>query len=107
VLTAGLAFSGLALCYWFFDIRGHSWVAWGLRIYGMNAIAVFVGSGILARTLLYLRIGDVPLQKLFYQAAFASWLPPHMASLAYAVTWVLGFFLILSWMYRRRIFIKI
>jgi predicted acyltransferase len=73
----------------------------------MNAIAVFVGSGVLARTLIYFELGGVPLKELLYQPLFAAWLPPHAASLAYALTWVLGFFLVLSWMYRRSIFIKI
>jgi predicted acyltransferase len=38
---------------------------------------------------------------------FSSWLPPYAASLGYAITWVVGWFLVLAWMYRRRIFIKI
>jgi predicted acyltransferase len=34
-------------------------------------------------------------------------MPPHVASLCYAITWILGWFLVLAWMYRRRIFIKV
>jgi len=30
-----------------------------------------------------------------------------VASLGYAITWILGWFLVLAWMYRRRLFIKV
>ena len=76
-------------------------------IYGVNAIAVFVGSGVLARTLAVVRIGDTSLKQLIYQSLFASWLPPRTASLGYAFTWVACWFLVLAWMYRRRLLIKI
>jgi len=107
VFTAGLAFSALALCYWLVDIRGERTISSFFVIYGVNAIAVYVGSGGLARMLAILEIGGVPLKQIVYEALFASWLPPHAASLLYAVTWVAGWFVVLAWMYRRRFFIKI
>jgi len=107
VFTAGLAFSALALCYWLVDIRGERTISSFFVIYGVNAIAVYVGSGGLARMLAIVEIGGVPLKQIVYEALFASWLPAHAASLLYAVTWVAGWFVVLAWMYRRRIFIKI
>ena len=107
VFTAGLAFSGLALCLWFFDVHDHPNTARFFTIYGVNAIALFVGSGLLARTLAYVQISGVSLKQQIYSRVFASWLPPYEASLAYALTWIAGWFLVLGWMYRRRIFIKI
>jgi predicted acyltransferase len=107
VFTAGLAFCGLALCYRFIDVRGNRAIGRVFAVYGMNAIAVFVGSGVLARTLAYVRVGDASLHQLVYGGVFSSWLPPYAASLGYAITWVVGWFLVLAWMYRRRIFIKI
>lgn len=107
VFTAGLAFSCLALCMWFFDIRGEKRIAHILVVYGVNAISLYVGSGVLSRTLMYARVGDVSLKQVIYGNLFASWLPPHMASLAYALTWIAVWYLVLAWMYRRRIFIKV
>ncbi|HOC44145.1 MAG TPA: DUF5009 domain-containing protein [Thermoanaerobaculales bacterium] len=107
VFTAGLAFCALALCYWLVDIRGERTISGLLVIYGVNAIAVYVGSGVLARTLAVVEVNGVPVKRLIYDALFASWLPPHAASLAYAVAWVAGWFLVLAVMYRRRVFIKI
>jgi predicted acyltransferase len=107
VFTAGLAFCGLALCLWFFDVRDNPKTAEFFTVYGVNAIALYVGSGILARTLIYVRLGGVPLKQLIYDHLFASWLPAYAASLAYALTWIGGWFLVLYWMYRREIFIKV
>jgi predicted acyltransferase len=107
VFTAGLAVCCLALCLWFFDIRDNPRTAKFFTVYGVNAIALYVGSGILARTLVYLRVDGVPLKQLIHGHLFAPWLPPHAASLAYALTWIGGWFLVLYWMYRREWFIKV
>jgi predicted acyltransferase len=107
VFTAGLAMCCLALCFWFVDIRGERRIAKIFVIYGVNAIALYVGSGILARTLSNVRVGDASLKELIFGNLFASWLPPYPASLAYAITWIFGWFLVLAWMYRRRLLIKI
>jgi predicted acyltransferase len=107
VFTAGLAFSTLALCYWWVDLRGERTVSRIFVIYGMNAIAVYVGSGALARTLSLATIGGVPVNQVIYGALLASWLPPQLASLAYALAWVGGWFLVLAWMDRRQLHITI
>ncbi|UCC49087.1 MAG: DUF1624 domain-containing protein, partial [Gemmatimonadota bacterium] len=51
VFTAGMAGLILGLFYWLIDVR--SWKAWSkpFVVYGMNAIAVFVASGLLTKTL--------------------------------------------------------
>ena len=81
VFTAGLAMCGLALCSWFFDLRDNPRVSTLFPIYGVNAIALYVGSGVLARTLAYVQIDEVSLKQLLHGHLFASWLPPHIASL--------------------------
>lgn len=107
VFTAGLAFATLALCYWWVDLRGRRTFTRFFVVYGINAIAVYVGSGALARTLSLVRISGVPLKQQIYNALLASWLPPHVASLAYALAWLAGWFLVLAWMDRRQIHITI
>ena len=107
VFTAGLAMCGLALCSWFFDIRDNPRTAKFFTIYGVNAIALYVGSGVLARTLAYVQIDGLSLKQILHGHLFASWLPPYVASLSYAMTWIGGWFLVLFWMYRRRLIIKV
>jgi predicted acyltransferase len=78
-------------------------------VYGMNAIAVFVASGLLARIMGIVRVGaeDISLKGWIYQNLFASWLGELNGSLGFAVSYIL-FWLALMWiLYRRRIFIKI
>ena len=107
VFTGGLAAVGLALCFWLFDIRKERVISRVLVIFGVNAIALYVGSGVLARTLTYIKIDGVSLKQQIFDHLFVSWLPPNVASLAYAITWVIAWYLVLAWMYRRRVFIKI
>lgn len=107
VFTAGVAACALALCAWFFDVRGHRKLARPFAIYGVNAITVFVGSGLLAKTLIYVKVGDRSLQSILHQTLFASWLPPSAASLAYALTWIAGWFVVLWWMDRRGLVLKV
>jgi len=95
VFTGGLAMCGLALCYWFFDVRANRAVARFFTIYGVNAIALYVGSGVLARTLADHQIDGVPLKEVIHGHLFGSWLPPYVASLAYAIAWVGCWFVVL------------
>jgi predicted acyltransferase len=95
--------------FWIMEIRG--WKGWAqpLVVYGMNAIAVFLASGLLARLLAVIRVGsDGPsLKGWIYQNLCASWAGPVNGSLFFALAYV-GLWLALMWLlYRRRIFIKI
>lgn len=107
VFTAGIATCALGLCYWFVDLQGHRSIARPFAIYGVNAITVFVGSGLLAKTLGYVRIDERSLHSVIYEALFTSWLPPYVASLGYAIAWILGWFAVMAWMDRRGLYWKI
>lgn len=110
LFTAGLATCALALCVWFFD-RGDGpmtdAIARPLIVYGKNALAVFVGSSVAAKTLLYLKPGGTSLHAHIFENAFAFWLPPYVASLAFAIAWVLGWYLLLWSLDRRGVVIKV
>src|SRR5678816_334447 len=54
--TAGLALQLLALCYWLIDIKGHRRWAWPFEVFGMNAIALFVGSGLMVKLMEMIKI---------------------------------------------------
>ncbi len=102
LLTAGQAACALAFCHWLCDVRG--WRRWArpFEIYGVNAITVFVGSGLLAKTL-----GLLGWQAPLYRALCASWLPPYAASLAWALLTVGLWFVLLAIMWRRRWILRI
>ncbi len=112
VYTSGLALLTLAVCYYLIDIKGYKRWARPFVIFGVNALALFVFSGILARLMGMIRfVGpegkEVTLQQWIFNNIYLSVFSTINASLAYAITYIL-FWLFLMWLlYRRRIFIKV
>ncbi len=113
VYTTGLALLTLAFCYWLIDIKGYKRWATPFVIFGVNALALFVFSGIMARLLGMIRVAgaeegkDIPLQQWIFNNAFLSWATPINASLAYAICFIL-FWLFLMWiLYKKQIHIKV
>lgn len=111
--TAGMALQFLAMCYWLIDIKGYKrgWTT-PFLIYGMNAIAVYVLSGFVARLLTVIHITQadgvqLTVKSYLYNNLFASWLDPFNASLMYPVVYVLIWLGLMSILYYRRIFINI
>jgi predicted acyltransferase len=112
LLTGGLAAALFGLTYWVVDVAG--WRRWAAPFvtYGKNAIAVYVGAGLLADTLLAIEWARADgivasLWQRLYQALYASWLPPYGASLAWASTFVALFYLLALGMDRRGIYLKV
>lgn len=104
LLTAGQAACALALCLWVCDVRGFVRWARPFAIYGVNAILVFVGSGLLARTL---GASMLDWQRPLYAALYTSWLSPRLASLAWALSNVMGWFCVLWALDRKGIRFKV
>ncbi len=113
VFTAGLACCSLAACGWLVDDRPRT-PRWAIPclVFGMNPIAAFVGAELTAR-LIYsvIRVptasGTVPLEQALYRSVYAPFLPPRVASLAFALTVVLFWYAVLAVLYRKRIFFKV
>jgi predicted acyltransferase len=110
VFTAGWALLLLAFCYETIEVRGWKWGR-PFEIMGVNAIFLFVASGIVARILLKTHMGtgeNAPTTYTWiYENWFVPWAGPLNGSLAFAVTAVLFWWLILYGMYRRGWAIKI
>jgi predicted acyltransferase len=112
LFTAGMACVILATCMWIIDylnIKGWTkpWV-----VFGVNPIVAFVGSGVMARliyTLWKVDFGGKPvaIEQVIYRTAFRSWLPDRLASLAFAVAFVLLWYLILLVLYKKKIILKV
>jgi predicted acyltransferase len=108
LFTGGLALVVLAALYWLCDVRGYRRGTAPAVAFGVNAIAVFVGSALLSRTFglfkLTLPGGGVGGLKEWlygwYIAPFFSDL--RMASLAGAVVCLLIWLVVLSLLYRRQ-----
>jgi predicted acyltransferase len=111
VFTAGMACVAIATCAWLIEIRG--WRRWAAPFvtYGLNPITAFVGSGAMARVLGLIHVPmageSVSLQQAVYRSAFASWLSPRNASLAYAIAFVVLWYGILRLLEKRGIVLKV
>jgi predicted acyltransferase len=112
LLTGGLAAALFGLTWWLVDVHGLRRGTGPFVTYGRNAIAVYVGSEVLAGILWAVRWpgADGQTRSLYerlYRAAFASWLPPTIASLGFALTAVLVWYLVARGMDRRGIYLKV
>ena len=111
VFMAGLAMMCFGVYYWLIDVQG--WRAWAkpFAIYGLNAITVFVLSGVIGRIMLANEIFIEPgksltLQACLFQKFFAPLASPINASLAWAIVYVLLLYLVAWAMYRIKWFVK-
>lgn len=110
--TGGMALQLLAFCYWLIDIKEYRAWTKPFVVFGVNAIALFVGTGLMAKLmgLIKVPLSDgtrTSLQGWIYRHAYLSWLPPYRASLAYAISFILLWLGLMWLLYRRKIFIKI
>ena len=109
--TAGLALQFLALCYWLIDIKKIQRWAKPFIVFGVNAIALYVGTGLMARLMGLIKLPwgseTIPLQGWIFQKLFLPWASPINASLAYALVFVLVWLGLMWILYSRKIFIKI
>ncbi|PYF75613.1 acyltransferase family protein [Pedobacter nutrimenti] len=110
--AGGLATVILALSYWIIDVQKYSRFTTPFVVYGVNAITVFFLSGLIPRTLNLIRVHmpdgtEKGAQSWLYQSYYSPHFSPVNASLAWAVTQILFWFVILWIMYKKKIFIKV
>lgn len=112
MFTGGLALQLLALCYWAIDVKGYRRWAQPFVVFGVNALALYVLSSLMADVLSVITAprldgstGD--LKTFIYERMLATWLSPINASLAFALGYVLLWWLLMWVLYRRKIFIKV
>jgi len=111
--TGGLAMAGLAALYWICDVQGYrAWTRPAL-VYGVNAILVFCLSALLSRTFGLFKLA-LPggktggLKEWLYEWGIAPhFADPRTASLVGAVTLIVIWYFILSWMSKKGVVLKV
>jgi predicted acyltransferase len=111
VFTAGTALLLFGLTYWVVDVRRRRgpWLT-PFLVYGTNAIAVFVLSGLMTRILGRVHVGGAEGPSLYtwiYRNLFQSWAGDYNGSVAFAACYVILWLALMTPLYRRRIFIKV
>jgi predicted acyltransferase len=112
LFTAGFAALLLAACYWVLDVKRWRRGTTPLVILGVNAITLFVVSGLLVKTLALIRVAGpdgrmIAVNNWAYLNWFAPFADPKNASLLYSIANLAVLFALLWWMYRRRIFLRV
>ena len=112
VFMAGMAFMIFGLCYWLIDGRGYRRWAKPFAIYGMNAITVYVMSGLLGDGMALIQwtgAGGKPvsLHLWVFNEVFLKLANPINASLLFAITHVLVLYLVALLMWRKKWFIRL
>jgi len=112
LFTAGLAAASLAVCYWGLDARSTEPTRKATEPFvalGRNAILLFVLSGLIAKTLIYVK-WPVPATSLghwIYTSAFQPFAPPQVASLLFAMANLLVLYALLALLHRRKIYLTV
>ncbi|MFI5232703.1 MAG: acyltransferase family protein [Gemmatimonadales bacterium] len=112
VFTAGMACVSIAAISWVIDVKGVTWWTRPVVIYGINPIIAFVGSGLMERMIYTVWKVDfhgvpTPVQAVVYESVFRPMLAPRNASLAFAISFVLLWYLILWALARKNIIFKV
>jgi predicted acyltransferase len=110
LVTSGIACILLALIIAYWDKGKRRFGLQWLRIYGSNPILLFVLAGLLARILNLIKVdtqvGVLSIKHLLYQT-LANVFPEKIASLIFALGFMLVFYLLALLLYKRNIFIKL
>ncbi|MFN2501006.1 MAG: acyltransferase family protein [Pyrinomonadaceae bacterium] len=112
LVTTGLALFTLASCYWLIDIKGYRKWATPFIIFGANALALFVFTGLFSRMIGAYKVTasdgqQVAVQKWIFDNVYLSVAQPVDASLLFAISYIL-LWLLLMWLLRRKaIYIKV
>lgn len=113
LFTGGWALLGLAACHAALDEAPPAFreaarrVCLPLTIYGMNALFLFVLSGVAARALQMIRAGGVPLKERAFGALASLPVSPANASLLFALLFNLAMFAVAWALWRKKWFVKV
>lgn len=111
IFTAGAVLLLLGVCYWLIEgLKLRKW-AFPFLVIGTNAIAVYVGSGLMVKLMGLIRVSSngetLPLRALIYNRLLVPWAGELNGSLVYPLILILIWIGIMIPLYRKKIFIKI
>ena len=109
---AGLATLAFAACHWLIDVRGARRWTPPFATLGREALVVFFASQLLQNLVGGIGVPAfgrswVSLRGIVYEAVYLRVGSPALASFLYALTWVLGFYLLARWLDRKRWYLKV
>lgn len=112
IFMGGLALHFLGFCYYVIEIKNIRWWTQPFLVFGMNAIASFFLSSLVAKTMGIIKItlsnGDeISLKGFIFNSFYKPFFSEINASLAFAMSYLLLWYLIMLIFYKKKIFIKV
>lgn len=112
IYTSGLALLFLGSCYWLTDLKGIRKWAKPFEVFGVNALALYIGAELAARLFDVIKVsgtGDsaIGLKEAVFANVFLPLADPVNASLMYALTYILIWLGLMWILYRNQIYIKV
>jgi predicted acyltransferase len=109
--SGGLSLMVFSVCFLLIDLLGYRKWAWPFKVFGMNALFAFIFHVVLIKTQMRIRIslndGTVSNLKTMITDTLFSQFSPQNASLFYGLVFLLFNFLVVLYLYQRKIFIRI
>ena len=111
LFTGGIATIVLSILTYLIDIKHWKRPFWFFEVFGTNSIFLFMISGLWAKTIINIKLelndSSVSAYHYLYKTIFLPVAGNLNGSLLFALSHVIGFWLILYWMYRKEIRIKL
>jgi predicted acyltransferase len=112
MFMAGWALVCFSMFYWLMDVKGKTAWARPFVIYGMNAIAIYAITDIVAVLLDVIRVSGPDGAPVTLKGAISSWLfvphcTPERASVLFAAAFVLAMYVVVWILWRRKVFIRV
>jgi predicted acyltransferase len=105
--TVGWDLVILAVLVWAIDLHGLRAGLPFFEVFGKNTLFIYLLSSVAVTVLARLHVGGTSLYQWLFQTVFLSWADPYLASLLFAVAYMLACWLVAYAMDRRGIYVKL
>ena len=107
MVTSGYALVAWTVMAWFADLKKQSRWVYPFVAFGSNALVLYVFSGLALKLIGLIKINTVPLPEAFYNLLVSLLSGKCIASLIFALFYVVCCFVLAHGLYKRNIFIKL
>ncbi|MCC9167821.1 acyltransferase family protein [Pontibacter harenae] len=105
--TVGLSLIILGTLIFTIEVMGFVKWTYFFQAFGRNPLFIFALATLLIKTLNFVQVNGISLQKWLYENLFLTWTEGKTASLLFAITYMLVMWLVGFWMDKKRIYVKV
>jgi predicted acyltransferase len=107
VHTVGLDLIVIGVLLSIIEIGNFKGWTYFFEVFGRNPLFIFLISGLLIKTLSFIRIGEKSLSGWLYNNLFLTWSEGKAASLLFAISYMLVLWMLGFWMDKKKIYVKV